>query len=112
VTIRHARLGDPEFGRTCACGRTKSKQAWKCQDCRTRDKRTTRAASVGASLSDTERRRQLDETRAQLTGELAALAAEQARDDRPYTRSSHWHLSLDAPTGRRGTTSMHEIIAA
>lgn len=126
---RAARAGDPEFGTVCSCGRQKSRQAWTCQTChgRARGYRCvplpaqraawnlsrygiTAGASIGAS-STLQRRDDLERARAAAIGELAALAAEQERDERYGNRAgAPWIVSLDAADcyGR----PRHETLAA
>lgn len=119
---------DPQFGPICRCGQPKAKQAFTCQAChnlvrgygtvplaeQNRRWRHTYLGIVGA-VGDEDaglihRADALAEARAAADGELAALIAEQARDDRAVRVGSRWMVSLDS-TDRFGRP-LAEVIAA
>jgi hypothetical protein len=125
------RLGDPQFGPVCECGAAKSKQAWTCQPChgkvrgyglvprdeqlriagrKYRGGQTVTVGDEDAAL--VARADRLEAARkATYDGELAALVAEQARDERFATWArDRWMVSLDA-TDQYGRP-LYERIAA
>lgn len=125
-----ARRSDMAFGPVCACGGTKAKQAWTCQPCHgrlrgyglvPRDEQNRRAGrkyrgyTVVVGDEDAAlvaRADRLSAARAELYDrELAALVAEQARDERFATfAQDRWMVSLDDVDlyGR----PLYEVIAA
>lgn len=120
---------DPEFGPTCTCGGAKAKQAWTCQACHGRlrgyqtvplpeQNRRWRLRYIGqfAPVGDEdaaliERAGALAAARAAVEGELAALVAEQAQDERcSHLARDRWMVPLDS-LDRYGRP-LYEIIAA
>lgn len=115
TAYRAACKHDPEFGPTCACGSRKSKQAFTCQSChnvirgygtvplreqwrKARERHLGIIRAVGdedAGLID--RASTLAAARANAEGELAALVADQERDDRlGHLARDRWMVSLDS----------------
>ena len=123
------RYGDPAFGPVCECGSPKAKQARTCQPCHSRIRgyktstkqqidRRARLRYMGqmATVGDEDaaliaRAYALDAARATVHGELAALVADQERDERlSHLARDRWMLSLD-DTDQYGR-SLYEVIAA
>lgn len=122
--------GDPQFGPVCECGAPKAKQARTCQPCHGRirgyklsskrqiDRRARlrymgQVESVGCEdAALIARDRELQQARGlAAAGELAALVAEQIRDERFATVArDRWMLSLD-DVDRYGRP-LYEVIAA
>lgn len=126
--VRRARKGDPEFGPVCRCGRPKAKQALNCQPCSERrrgfgtvplrEQRINwwrRYMGIAPAVGNEDHgliflAAELEQARAQASGDLRLIVDEQAADDVRRQVGSRWLVSLDA-TDRYGRP-LYELVAA